>query len=580
MSKLTSNPFSSSTVDEWEKLALKTIKSDTIEALQTKTYENITLHPIYTIDAQGLDEATIPPGVAPFVRGVTNPKDQKRPWKVAQWLQQNSSESLVQQVATLKEKGQDVISFKSSDFSPEELKEWKESIESLPLLDVLIELQKNEVDWVSELKGRKGFIGYDPIKIMIENDEKEEELETYYSLLGNGIKENSTGLKHILVDNTIFHNSGADLVTELACVLSVAAEHVDRLEGKNLSADSILSNMLVRIGVAGSFFVEVAKIRALRYLWYKFTSAYNTKSEESRKITIVAETSYVTKTIYDEYVNVLRSGNEAFAAVTAGVDYLHVTPFDLCLKDKKELAERIARNTQHLLAEESRLSHVMDPAGGSWYVEFLTKELADNAWKLFLEIEDRGGIVACIETGWIQERIRKVRDEKIKAAMKREIELVGTNVFVDGNDRKPQESLPINGQRLGFPLFRLSEVFEKWRLYFNQHPVKVAIIGLGTIKEYKERRDLARNWFASAGIMTTFFEGIDSLDTQEYKAICICGTNESYQNWEKAYGEDSLPIPVFSAGRPTELESIKTWIYPELPLEEVVSAWVTEGVDA
>ncbi|WP_243298726.1 methylmalonyl-CoA mutase family protein [Bacillus litorisediminis] len=580
MSKLMKNSFPALPVEAWETLSLKTLNKETLEDLQTKTYENMILSPLYTSNDKGMEGAQIPPGLAPFIRGVRDASVLNRPWKIAQWV--TSLPAGLDDIKTLEQKGQDVISFQTSLFSESELEYWKEILAQLPLKEVFIELDEEEHDWLTNydfLHSTKGFIGFDPIKYMIESESSQDNLKQYYAVLSNGIKLSSADQKNILIDNTIFHNSGADIITELASVLAVAAEHIDRLEGAEATADSILSKMIVRIGVGGSFFLELAKIRALRYLWYKFTSAYELKNETCKKITIAAETSLVTKTIYDQYVNVLRSGNEAFAAVTAGVDYLTITPFDVCLQEKTELAVRIARNTHHLLAEESHINRVLDPAGGSWYVESLTKEIIEKAWELFIEIEERGGILACIETGWMQHLIKNTREAKIQAVKERRMEIIGTNMYVDVNDRKPDEKLPSSGTRLGFPSFRLSEAFERWRLYFDRHPVKVAIIGLGNIKDYKVRRDMARNWFASVGIRTDFFAGVDSFSKtiEKYKAVCICGTDESYETWDIEYGDIAKKFPVFAAGRPRKTDSMIAWIYPELEADHIVSGFAAEG---
>lgn len=576
MSKSTEISFSPVTMEEWEKLSVKTLKSGSFDELITETFENIKLLPLYTSqNSERLEGADVPPGIAPFLRGVQNPSEQARPWKVAQWLTRQNSRTLLEQIASLESKGQDVISFQSAKFREEDLTQWLDSMDSNPIKDILVELDENHVQWLITQgwnKNLKGFIGFDPIKIMLEKQSSTENLSTYYDVLTKAAKQVPKEMKTILIDSTIYHNSGADMVTELASILASAVEHIEQLEQRGLPSENILNRFLVRIGVGGNFFLEVAKVRALRYLWYKLTSAYNIKSEESKKISIAAETSMVTKTIFDEYVNVLRAGNEAFAAVVAGVDYLHITPFDVCLKDKKELADRIARNTHHLLAEESYLSHALDPAGGSWYMESLTKELAEKAWELFLTIENKQGLLACIESGWLQECIQKSREEKINAVKTRKLEIVGTNVFVDGNDRKPTEILNAGHNLVHFPSYRLSQSFEKWRLYFNQNPAKVALIGLGTLKEYKDRRDMARNWFASVGVMTEMVDGLEAIKSEDYKAVCLCGTDDSYQSWNQSY-----TTPLFAAGKPMSHEIIKSWIYPERPVEEVVETWVSKG---
>jgi methylmalonyl-CoA mutase len=177
------------------------------------------------------------------------------------------------------------------------------------------------------------------------------------------------------------------------------------------------------------FFTEIAKFRALRPLWTRVLTAFGLPPEAAAGASVSAATGRWNKTLLDPHVNMLRVTTEALSGVLGGCDRLHIAPFDEVSGATSEFSRRVARNVHTLLAEEFNFAETADPAGGSWYVEKLTDELARSAWSLFQEIEERGGMAAALRAGYPQELVAKAAAEKREAVARRRVGLVGTNIF-------------------------------------------------------------------------------------------------------------------------------------------------------
>ncbi|TGU94552.1 methylmalonyl-CoA mutase, partial [Mesorhizobium sp. M00.F.Ca.ET.186.01.1.1] len=190
-------------------------------------------------------------------------------------------------------------------------------------------------------------------------------------------------LKTILVQGNPYCESGGHAVAELAFSLATGVEYIQAMLDRGLSIEEVAGRMQFSFAVGSDVFMEIAKLRAVKMLWANIVDAYG-GSVETQKIAIHARTAAWTKTVCDPYVNMLRATTEAFSAIVGGVDSLHVSAFDEAIRPANEFSRRIARNTQIILEQEAHLAKVVDPAGGSWYVEWLTDELAKKAWELFL----------------------------------------------------------------------------------------------------------------------------------------------------------------------------------------------------
>ena len=226
-----------------------------------------------------------------------------------------------------------------------------------------------------------------------------------------------------------FHNSGSTIVQELAFSLAAGHEYLVRLMEAGLTADQAAGAIRFSMAVSANYFMEIAKFRAARMLWANIVKAYKPECDCSEKILAHAVTSKWNLTAYDPYVNMLRGTTEAMSASIAGIHSLEVLPFDAAYEAPTEFSARIARNVQLLLKNESHFDSVVDPSGGSYYIEHLTQSIADQAWKLFREVEDKGGYIAAFKSGFIPEAVAASAAAKDKnIATRREI-LLGTNQY-------------------------------------------------------------------------------------------------------------------------------------------------------
>jgi methylmalonyl-CoA mutase len=291
------------------------------------------------------------------------------------------------------------------------------------------------------------------------------------------IVKSSSSLPHfrtININASNFNNAGADIVQELAFGISMGSEYLAQLTERGISADVAASKIRFSFGTGSDYFPEIAKLRAARLLWSVVTNSFHPAHGENIKMEIHCVTSEWNKTVYDPYVNMLRTQTEAMSAILGGTDSLTVEPFDIVFRHPDEFSERIARNQQLILKEEAYFDKVADPSAGSYYIENLTNLIAENAWKLFLEIEDQGGFLSCLKTGLIQKKLSESASRrKSDIASGKEI-LLGTNRFPDLDEKAPSEidlarvfTSPVVGSDLQvepIKIFRGSEEYERSRL--------------------------------------------------------------------------------------------------------------------
>ncbi|ULT55581.1 methylmalonyl-CoA mutase subunit beta [Neobacillus drentensis] len=552
--------FLQKTIEDWQEKAESTLKGKKIDSLHQHTYENIVLKPLYSRN----DEKPVPdyPGGSDYRRGIDPLGYHTNKWKVAQQLAYQSPSELKEKLHDAVEKGQTAIAFKVS----EELIETNHSLSSVleglyhqyPLainakgwqsavLKVLAKLAEDEntADKVT------GYIGSDPIALFAEEGAFSQEYIEEWKKNINKYSKSFSSLSTILIDTTPYHNGGANAVQELAIAIAEGVQYLDILQESELDLPVIVKKIVFQFSIGSNFFMEMAKLRAARVLWNRITELYGIK-DEAQGMIISAETSSFTKSLHDPYVNLLRAGNEAFAAIIGGVQYLQVSPFDH-LTVTTPFAERIARNIQLLLKHEAHLEKVIDPAGGSWYVEELTNELAEKAWDYFQKIEAQGGILNSLKSNWLQQEIKAVYDSKNLDIQTRKQSMVGTNVYADINEiaSNPQQGniKPFfsNGTYSlskieAIPARRLTEPFEELRQKAKQLEGKVGtipsvgIVCLGELKHYKPRLDFMKGFLAAGGLNVIESKPIVTIEHAKQFILesttsffCFCGTNEQYE---------------------------------------------------
>ena len=245
-------------------------------------------------------------------------------------------------------------------------------------------------------------------------------------------------MKLLVLHTGTFHERGSNLSQDLALVMAQAVDTLAALTDRGWEAEEVFEIMGVKASVSTSYFMEIAFFRALRQLWAQLSSAYKV-SKEHGQLWVHGETADINKTIYDPHVNILRQTTETMSAVIGGVDVMSVKPWNDTLGQANEGSERLARNTQLVIREETGFDHSVDPSAGSYYIEKLTAGLCDRAWELFREIEATGGYVASLKGGMISEWIQKSRESREKNVASRRTTLLGTNQYPNSSEKKMTE---------------------------------------------------------------------------------------------------------------------------------------------
>lgn len=356
-------------------------------------------------------------------------------------------------------------------------------------------------------------------------------------------------LRVLAVDSYMFCDAGAYIFQELGYALAWGAEWLTMLTDAGVKADEVARRIKFNMGVSSNYFMEIAKFRAARMVWAQIVEQYKPESKLSSKMLCHAVTSRFNQTIYDAHVNLLRSQTETMSAALAGVDSITTTPFDVPYKTPDAFSERIARNQQFLLKEESHLDKVVDPAGGSYYIETLTVSLAKEAWKLFLDVEEKGGFLACINDNSIQKAINATAEKRhVDVARRKEI-LLGTNQYPNINETAAQK-IETTGcscgchheeggeaQGSGLSRKRAASDFEALRLATEaaSNRPKVFMLTIGNLAMRLARAQFSTNFFGCAGYeiidnlgFDTVQEGVDAALEKGADVIVLCSSDDEY----------------------------------------------------
>lgn len=463
--------FPETSFDEWKKTVEKDLEGVNFEQrLKTKTYEGIYLQFIYTKkDTEKIQHITNKPGFKNFLRGTRPDGYLGNSWLISQEIPYPLPEDFNSALRYDLERGQNSINIipdntiQSLKFNEDIIGEnglivtgisdLSKAFESIELTDYPIFIKAGYsnlpflmlFDTYLEQKGYNkekiyGAIESDPVDFLAREGYLPITLEKIYDETAISAKWalcNYPCLRTIGVSSLHYHNSGANIVQEIGCSLSAAVEYIKQMLKRGLSISDISKSIRFTFGIGPLYFIEVAKLRALKILWSSIIDAFG-GDEDAKKIFIHARTSYNNQTVYDPYVNMLRTTTEAFSAIVGGIDSLHTNWFDETIGLPDEFSRRIARNTQIILNEESHLNQLIDPVGGSYFVENLTDEIARKSWAYFQEIEKRGGILRALESGFIQEEIEKTVNEKRTNFAKRRTTQIGINAYANIKEEKAE----------------------------------------------------------------------------------------------------------------------------------------------
>lgn len=548
-----------------------------------RTNEGFNVQPMYRAeDIADLKTTDSLPGEYPYVRGTRTDND----WFTRQEILAASAKEANEKALDVLGKGVNSLGFAVKEPTVEELKELLAGIDlsaveinlrscpkkALALAKSLAEYLKAE----GKEKEFKGSIDFNPFKKALKHGvEFPGDIAAMAVEILDAVKD-VPGVRVLSVNSDMLSNAGAYIFQELGFALSWGAEWLTMLTEKGLPVAEITSRVKFNMGVSSNYFMELAKFRAARMLWAQIAKQYGA-AEADCKLAVHASTSKFNQTIYDAHVNLLRSQTECMSAALAGVDSITVTPFDVPYKTPDDFSERIARNQQLLLKEESHLDKVVDPAGGSYYVETLTAAIAAEAWKLFLEIEDKGGFLAAVNNGDVQNAVRESSVKRHTDVARRKEVLLGTNQFPNINEMAAAK-IETTGcgcgcgcndseNEGGLPTTRAASDFEALRLATEAaaNRPKVFMLTIGNLAMRLARAQFSTNFFGCAGYeiidnlgFDTVEQGVDEALAKGADIVVLCSSDDEYATLApEAYKYLAGRAEFVVAGAPACMDELK-----------------------
>ena len=540
------------TPQQWKEKILQDLKGKPYEKLITRLDEGFEVQPFYQKkDIKALSFLNRMPGRFPYVRGKESGGGNR--WRINQNFGVRTVTEANREARKAVENGVDALTFLfDTDFNPGE-NNLKQLLQGIDLGQVEIHFRKTipsaALPQNPEWKKISGSVENDPLRNLILKG-KFEEKEPFVQM-AEKVRELGVfpGLKSITVDGTMFHNAGGTTVSEIAFTLAVGSTYLQELTDRGLDAGMLAGKMLFRMATGSDYFMEIAKLRAFRYLWAHILKAYGVP-EEKAKATIFTESSYRNKTVYDPYVNMLRTTTETMSAILGGADAVNVLPFDAIFESPSGLARRIAKNQQLILKEESYFDKVADPAAGAYYIENLTTNLIEKSWALFLEIDEKGGFLKAFEKGFVQQRIEKETKQKEEDIARRKVSILGVNQFPNHTehlspklDKKifEPEPFPENTPVKPLHIKRAAVPFEKLRFAVDRYAQKqrrpqVWLMTLGNLAMRRARAQFAENFFGCAGYeiidhsgFASAEEGIKAAKKEKPDIVVLCSDDKTYE---------------------------------------------------
>ena len=554
--------------EQWETLIAKDLKgADYDRKLVWKSPEGLNVRPYYRAEnLEGLQHLKYAPGEFPFVRGIRNDNH----WKVCQTVEPDARGVKADNafILDILMKGADAIAYRvrgENGLSDEDFDALLHEV-AVPCIETNFRVccgnaLKTLQQFVAKVKKDgldaaeiQGSINYDPLRRLTLKGSFNSKAGEPFALAKTLIETAGSLPKFRVrtVSPCIYHNAGSTIVQELACGLAMGSEYLSQLTDAGLSADAVACRMKFTFAVSPNYFMEIAKFRAARMLWANIVKAYGATKNCAAKMRIHAVTSAWNQTIYDPYVNMLRGTTEAMSAALSGVDSLEVTPFDAAYAAGNEFSSRIARNTQLLLKEESYFDRVTDPAAGAYYIENLTSSIANEAWKLFKEIEEKGGYLAALKEGFIQSMIAATAQKRDMNIATRRETLLGTNQypnFTETLDKSLREkvkpcscccsSKDAETEKLVEPIreYRGAMAFEELRMKTEntgKQPLAF-MLTFGNLAMCRARAQFASNFFACAGFkvvdnnrFATIDEGVAEALKAKADIVIACSSDDEY----------------------------------------------------
>ena len=456
--------FTPPTDEEWKAACEALLKGAPFEKkMFTKTYEGITFDPMYTRKhTEEILPKSVMPGMGDYLRGVDAAGYIGKPWGIAQACDETLPSENNELLRHENDKGSTIYHIVLDSASragidarqAEKVGDTGTSVTTVDDMHTLLtglDLKKfplyvyagaNAVPLLAlvaaarraageDMANVQGIVGADPVGALVTDGKLPASLDTHYDSLAAAARwatANAPRLRTVFVRSDVYSSGGANDVQEVASVLATATAYLRALCERGLTIDEAASQIAFGFSMGANFFLQIAKLRAVRPIWAQIVKAFG-GSAEAQKMRIHARPALFFKTIYDPYVNMLRNTTEIFSGVVGGIDSFESAPFDEPIRKGDEFSRRIARNIQIMLQEEFGLLQPIDPAGGSWAVETLTRQMKEKIWEEFQSIEKQGGIVEALRSGTVQDAIAKVLADRFKSANLRKDRIVGNNMY-------------------------------------------------------------------------------------------------------------------------------------------------------
>lgn len=571
--------------EEWKAKVEADLKGAPFDKkLVWRTNEGFNVQPMYRAeDIASLNTTDSLPGEYPFVRGTRVEND----WLTRQEIVAETAKEANEKALDVLTKGVTSLGFKVKEATSEELQTLLAGIDVAAVeLNFSTCIKKAETFatvLVAYLKEKgletkfRGSIDFNPLKKALKHGVafNGDAVAIAKNIL-EAVKD-VPALKVLSVNSVMLSNAGSYIFQELGYAMAWGAEWLTLLTDAGVDAATVASRIKFNMGVSSDYFMELAKFRAARMLWAQIVKQYGVE-DEACKMTVHAITSSYNQTIYDAHVNLLRSQTETMSAALAGVDSITTVPFDNAYQTPDDFSERIARNQQFLLKEESHLDKVVDPAGGSYYVETLTVSIAAEAWKLFLSVEENGGFFAMVGNGEIQKAIRETSEKRHTDVARRKEILLGTNQYPNINEMAAAKIKKGAGcgcgcgcgqeeSGEGLPTARAASDFEALRLATEaaSNRPKVFMLTIGNLAMRLARAQFSTNFFGCAGYeiidnlgFETVEAGVDEALAKGADIIVLCSSDDEYATLApEAYKYLAGRAEFVVAGAPACTEELK-----------------------
>ena len=587
--------FPAVSTQQWmEKITADLKGADFDKKLVWKTNEGFNVMPFYRSEnIENLKITNLLPGEFPYVRGTKTTNE----WYIRQDICVEDAKKANAKALDILNKGVTSLGFnlKKKELNANYIADLLKDIcaECVELnfyicISAAAELGKILSDYFKskgyDANKLQGSINFDPIGRMLLKGKNLSEQEIAEKAVATIESVNSLPNYRVVNVNALYlTNAGAHITQELGYALAWGNQYLAMLDAAGLDAATVAKRMKFNFGVGSNYFMEIAKFRAARLLWALIVEKYlENEGDEKRqavsKMHMHAETSKFNMTVFDANVNMLRTQTEAMSATIGGVDSLTVLGYDCVYKPTDDFSERIARNQQLLLKEESHFDKVTDPSAGSYYIETLTDEIAKQAWKIFLQVEDEGGFLAAVKAGKIQRVIKETADKRLRDISSRKEVLLGTNQFpnftetaykkVEFKDGKCNcGCADEHGQIETLPCVRGGEEFEALRFATEnaaKRP-KVFMLTMGNLAMRLARAQFSSNFFGCAGYeiidnlgFKTAEEGIKAAEAAKADIVVLCSSDDEYEALApEAYQLAKGKFIFVVAGAPASMEDLK-----------------------